>query len=128
MAVMGGVLNLEAADLARSIRKSLSDLSAFRNSLPETVRHRLRIRVHQTLPSSSAILLDHHEPAGRIQLETKPYKAGLQKSFAFEVGRVQEGGLYDVLARAYDALVADGEEFDVVVAKSIPTVAPPTGR
>ncbi len=112
MAVMGDVLNMDHEDLSRSIRRSLRELVRFKARMPEGVGARLDVRVHPALPSSSAILLDHHEPDGRIQLETKPYKTGLQKSFAFEVMRFTPDGLYDVLARAYDTLLADGQSVE----------------
>jgi pyrimidine deaminase RibD-like protein len=83
MNVIAAVLSIEPDDLALSIRKSLRDLVRFKGKLPEDIRSRFDIRVHSALPFGSAILLDHKQPNGRIQIETKPYKAGLQKSFAF---------------------------------------------
>lgn len=55
---------------------------------------------------------DHRQPNGRIQIETKPYEAGLQKSLAFEVVRNEPDGRYDVLASSYEALMADGRAVD----------------
>jgi hypothetical protein len=60
----------------------------------------------------SAILLDHYEPSGRIQIESKVYKAPPLQSFAFEV--MQTGvadGFYETLAKGYDDLVKDGREW-----------------
>ena len=51
-------------------------------------------------------------PTVGSKIESKPYKAGLQKSFAFEVMRREPDGLYDVLAASYDALLADGRRVD----------------
>jgi hypothetical protein len=64
------------------------------------------------LPFGSAILLDHRLPNGRIQIETKPYKAGYQKSFGFELKRTEPDGLFDVLAASYEALIHDGRPAD----------------
>ena len=110
MGVMAPVLNREPADLAETIRHSLRILVKFKQALPVEVQSRLDIRVHPSLPFGSAILLDHACPNGRIQIETKPYKIGLQRSFAFEVARRPEFGvLFDTLATAYEKLVADGQ-------------------
>ena len=81
--------------------------------MPEAVQPLLEIRVHPALPFGSAIMLDHRGAGGKIQIETKPYKAGLQKSFAFEVVRMEPDGLYDVLGSAYDALLADGRTVSI---------------
>lgn len=78
--------------------------------LPVQVQSRLDVRVHTSLPFGSAILLDHAHAIGRIQIETKPYKVGLQRSFAFEVARRSESGvLFETLTTAYEKLVADGQ-------------------
>jgi hypothetical protein len=45
-------------------------------------------------------------------LPTKPYKAGYQRSFGFEVMRTEPDGLYDVLAASYEALLRDGHPVD----------------
>jgi pyrimidine deaminase RibD-like protein len=110
MAAMAPVLNREPTELAESIRGSLKNLVEFKRALPEKVQSRLDVRVHPALPFGSAILLDHAHPNGRIQIETKPYKVGLQRSFAFEVARRSGSGVFfDVLVTAYEALVADGQ-------------------
>jgi len=111
MAVMAPVLNSEPHELERSIRPSLRHLVLFKGKLGEQVRGRFDVRVHPVVPCGSAILLDHEHETGRIQIETKPYKAGLQRSFAFEVVRGAEGGLYDVLARSYGMLLDDGQSW-----------------
>lgn len=87
----------------------------------------MAIRVHNTLPFGSAILIDHREDHGRIQIETKPYKAVLNESFAFEVAPFGTSGLYRTLVNGYESLLKDGsaiEEIDFA-----PTAASsPTGR
>jgi len=64
------------------------------------------------VPFGSAILLDHRLLHGRIQIETRPYKAGYQKSFAFEVMRMELDCQYDVLAVSSDALPGEGRRVD----------------
>jgi len=109
MGVVAPALNREPADLEESIRRSMRNLVQLKQALPVKVQSRLDVRVHPALPFGSAILLDHAYPNGRIQIETKPYKVGLQRSFAFEVARSPKSGvLFDTLATAYEKLVADG--------------------
>lgn len=112
MTVVAPILNVESDELERSIRRSLKDLVVLKGGMPSEVASRFDVRVHPALPFGSAILLDHGEPNGRIQIETKPYKAGLQRSFAFEVERTGTNGFYDVLARAYTTLLEDGESIE----------------
>jgi pyrimidine deaminase RibD-like protein len=112
MAAIAPVLSKDTQDLSHTIRQSLQALARFKSGLSKRVRSRIDVRVHQAVPFGSAILLDHQLPNGRIQIETKPYKAGYQRSFAFEVMRTEPGGLYDVLAASYDALLSDGRSVD----------------
>ena len=97
MASVAPIVNMESEELVRTIRSSLRDLLGLKERMAKTVQEQFDVRVHHSLPCGSAILLDHRQPDGRIQIEAKPYKAGLQKSFAFEVVRREQGGLYDVL-------------------------------
>lgn len=112
MAAIAPVLSKDPADLAETIRQSLRELAHFKEELSKRARSRVEVRVHHAVPFGSAILLDHHLPNGRIQIETKPYKVGYQKSFAFEVIRTEPDGLFDVLAASYDALLRDGHPID----------------
>lgn len=114
MAVIAPVLGAEPNDLEGSIRRSLKNLVELKRALHERVQSRFDVRVHPALPFGSAILLDHTYPNGRIQVETKPYKVGLQRSFAFEVGRSAESSvLYDTLVTAYEKLLADGQSLGI---------------
>lgn len=114
MAVMSPILNSKASDLARNIHRTLNDLIVFRAKLPKNSLKRFDVRVHPALPFGSAILLDHEYPNGRIQIETKPYKVGLQRSFAFEVGRAGQDGLFDVLVKSYIQLLRDGQSWSAM--------------
>jgi len=109
MSVTAPILNKDAHELADSIRRSLRDLLHFKQTLDGEARSRLDIRLHPALPFGSAILLDHAHPNGRIQIETKPYKVGVQRSIAFEVTRRSDSNiLFDVLSTAYGMLLDDG--------------------
>lgn len=103
------VLNMTSDALASSIADSLSRLTALKQELSESARRRFSIRVHRSIPLGSAILLDHKENYGRIQIETKIYKAPFRKSFAFEVIPTDEEGFYATLAKGYEDLLKDGE-------------------
>jgi predicted acylesterase/phospholipase RssA len=89
------------------ITESLDKLWQFKASLPPALQDRVEIRAHRALPSASAILIDHKLPYGRIQLETKPYGVGMQRSFALEIAYGSE--FYGTLVESYERLVADGE-------------------
>jgi hypothetical protein len=111
MKTLAPVLNTTPGDLANSIRASLNQLTSARAKLPLRARGRFLIRVHNTIPMGSAILLDHRELSGRIQIESKVYKAAPLLSFAFEVMQTGVHGFYETLAKGYDDLVRDGREW-----------------
>lgn len=108
MTAISSVLSLSPQELSASILRSLTELLKLRSKLPRERRSRFRLCTHRSIPFGSAILLDHRQAGGRIQIETKPYKSGLQRSFAFEVMHREAGGLYDVLAASYENLIEDG--------------------
>jgi hypothetical protein len=107
MKTVAPTLGGNGATLAANIRDSLEKLRAFKLALPARSRNRFIVRTHKMLPGSSAILLDHSQPEGRIQLETKPYRSGLQQSFAFEVAAGSE--FYKTLVDSYVQLLADSD-------------------
>ena len=112
MEALSPVLDMAPSDLSRSIVESLVRLTKARNKLRKEDHARFEIRVHNTIPMGSAILLDHNEPFGRIQIESKIYKTPPRLSFAFEVVQTGEQGFYQSLARGYDDLVKDGREWN----------------
>lgn len=59
-------------------------------------------------------MIDHREENGRIQIETKPYKAKLDHSFAFEVSACGESGFYVNLRTGYEELLKDGSSVEEV--------------
>jgi len=114
VSAMAPVLNIESSELADSIRHSFRSLFQFKQTLPKKVHNRFDIRVHHALPFGSAILIDHDNSEGRIQIETKPYKVGLQRSFAFEVVHKSDSGvLFETLITAYKHLLDDGESIAI---------------
>lgn len=97
-----------------SIRMDISDginrLLAFRSKLSSNAQSNFRVRVHNSIPFGSAIIIDHDKPYGKIQIETKPYKAPYGRSFAFEAIPVKRDGFYDTLLKGYLSLISDGEK------------------
>ena len=77
-----------------------------------SAKNRLELRVHNTIPFGSAIIVDHKESYGRIQIETKPYKAVLNDSFAFEIAPHGTSGFYQTLINGYEALIKDGNAIE----------------
>jgi pyrimidine deaminase RibD-like protein len=110
MMTIAPVLKMQPGDLAGSIHRSLKELLEFKARLPEPARRRFKVQIHTVLPFGSAIMLDHQSPSGRIQIESKPYKAALQQSFAFEIKPGGKSGFYEVIAKAYEDILRDGED------------------
>lgn len=108
MHVVGPVLNMTPDGLARDIRGCLQKLVRFKVGLPDSSKEHMEIRVHDSFPFGSAILLDHKEQCGRIQIETKPYRAVLNRSLAFEISQDSPSGLYSALVTGFEALLGDG--------------------
>lgn len=94
--------------LMRDIRTSMECLSALHGELETVAAGRLHLRVHNSVPSASAILVDPHEADGRIQLEAKPYKAGTRSSYGFELRQGGSSSFYRTLLQSYTRLVEDG--------------------
>lgn len=90
---------------------AIKTLVNFRNSLKKDEQDRLVIKVHQTLPFGSAIILDGDTENGTIQIETKPYDVGMRKSFAFEIQN-NSGIFYETLKQSYYKLIDDGILWD----------------
>lgn len=86
---------------------AIKRLVDFRNSLSISEQERFFIKVHQTLPFGSAIILDGDTENGTIQIETKPYNVGMRKSFAFEI-KNNGSAFYETLKQSYYDLIEDG--------------------
>lgn len=109
MAAMAPVFSKESSELAQSIVTTLSDMWRLREKLSVDGRNRLTLNVHNVVPFASAILLDHEHTCGRIQIETKPYKAPIRSSFAFEFCPTGGDGIFQTLCDSYIAIVRDGD-------------------
>lgn len=110
------ILSKSKNQLTESIVDTLRQLLTFKKSLSSNSQKQLAIRVHNSLPFGSAIIIDHNEPYGRIQIETKPYKAVLNDSFAIEIAPIGNSGLFNRLVESYIKLIKDGrlvEETDI---------------
>ncbi|MCK4787715.1 MAG: hypothetical protein KAV87_28435 [Desulfobacteraceae bacterium] len=112
MVAMGPVLETQPSQLVQQIKGTLRELFKLKNRLSPEAQDRFAIRIHNAIPFGSAIMIDHRENYGRIQIETKPYKAPLKMSFAFEVLPTEPDGFFYTLSRAYEALSADGDPVD----------------
>ena len=116
MSVVAGAISDEYAtsggDLADQIRQTLNGLINFRNSLSHAQAERFDLKIHDTLPFASAIMLDVESEAGRIQLETKPYKSPLADSFALELVDTGEDSLFRTLKAAYTRLIVDAKRVE----------------
>jgi multisubunit Na+/H+ antiporter MnhG subunit len=104
---------IEADTMAAQIKDNLNKLSDFKLKLSQKAQNNFKIRVHNTLPIASAILIDCSENYGRIQLETKTYRTHFRNSFGFELKYGGVHPMYATLVQSYRVLVADGENYAV---------------
>ena len=117
ISTMAPVLNLDKTDLAASIIGSIEELKSLKSELGHSARQRLTLRVHNTIPFGSAILLDHKSNEGRIQIETKPYKMPLSNSIAFEFMRSDSSDLFDRLGTSFEEIIRDGDDIEEMKAE-----------
>jgi hypothetical protein len=78
-------LDIDPSELRLEIHSMLASLSRAKLELSHSCAQRFQIFVHDTIPIGSAILLDATEKSGRIQIETKLYRAPRIESFGLEV-------------------------------------------
>ena len=101
-------------ELSRKIKNSLKNIHNMKKTLSMDNQKKIDIRVHNTLPFGSAIMLDCEEDGttyGRIQIETKPYKVEYNGSFAFEITNHTTNKLFSNLYMGCNLLLADGREW-----------------
>lgn len=109
MKSIASVLDKTEKELSEDIYLTLTKLFDFRKKIKDSSqKKRFSIKVHKSLPFGSAIMLDTDKVNGKIQIETKPYKAILNKSFGFEVINVGKDSLYATLLKGYNSLIEDG--------------------
>ena len=112
MLAVAPVLNETSKELCNKIKITLQKLLEMKNGLSQDSKARFELRVHNSLPFGSAILIDHNSNDGRIQIETKPYKAPFSESIAFEVVSSGSSCLYASLGKSYGELLKDGHAVD----------------
>lgn len=101
-------LSMAPRELKHQIAGSMRCLRDLRASLSVDSRSRFHIGCHKTLPFGSAIIIDPDDRRGVIQLETKPYKAGIANSFGFTLKAGGSHSLYSTLVSSYRHLIRDG--------------------
>jgi len=112
MFAIGGVINARPTTLALRINDTFDRLLVFRQERLSAAMSRLfAVRAHQSLPNASAIIIDGDLDTGLIQLETKGYKMGLDKSFGFEAAAPSE--FFTDLRDSYRQLMADGRKINL---------------
>ena len=101
------VVSSSPATLSLRISDTLTNLEEFANDkLPRSVRNRFEVWCHGVIPNASAIILDGDSERGVVQLETKGYKMGMDKSFGFECAAGTR--FFSDLRDSYRHLIADG--------------------
>lgn len=100
---------LDAVTLTQQVQDTLDRLTTFKKTLSQNGQANFQLRVHNTVPVASAILVDPKEADGRIQLETKAYQAPYRESFGFELMNGGSHQMYSTLADSYQKLINDGE-------------------
>lgn len=105
------VFGTDYSTLQNRTKDALKRLSQLKKSFSADNQGRFSVKMHNTLPFGSAIILDGNLEGGRIQIETKPYKVGMRKSFAFEI--INDGNtFYDTIKSSYYELIKDGDYYD----------------
>lgn len=112
LALNSYVLALSADRLAKSIKDTLEELNKLKEGLLPDSQDRFKILVHNAISFGSAIMLDVFSGNGRIQIETKPYKAPLRKSFAIEVTNKGSNEIYSTLRDGYCQLLDEADSCD----------------
>lgn len=112
MLALSPVLDIEPEELAESITSTLSELSKLKQRIPKQAQDRFEIRVHNAVPFGSVIIIDGNTEKGKIQIETKPFKVPLRKSFAFEISNRGHNEFYITLRDSYFRLIAEGATYE----------------
>jgi hypothetical protein len=108
---LASYLNMESRELIVRAQSSLDKLWEAREHLSPEERARFRLRVYDTPPIASVIILDAEESDGRVQIDIKAYKTPRHDSFAFELQR--EGHyLYELCRDAWLRLIEEAQDFE----------------
>lgn len=103
------VFEKEKEDIIKDIKDGIALIQKFKNKLSLYAQKRLTLKLHNSIPFGSAIIMDYDKPYGKIQIETKAYKVPMGKSFAFEVVPHKKNGYYDTMLEGYLNLINDGQ-------------------
>jgi hypothetical protein len=110
MRALAPALDMTTEELTRSIESAFASLFAFKAQLSQNGQIHLHIRAHCSIPFGSVIMIDEKEEFGRIQIETKAYKAALDDSWGFELRNGGSHKMFQTLVNCYRRLVNDGVE------------------
>jgi hypothetical protein len=115
MSSMCGIFDKTPNQLAGDIRESLHKLNTLKIELVSAGINLFSLRVHNSVPSGSVIMLDcnceNEHLAGRMQIETKPYKGHMNSSFAYELTDYPGNEMFANLLNGYNKLMDDGHEY-----------------
>lgn len=105
------VFGTDYSSLQNMTKDALKKLYQLKKSFSAEKQKKFAIKMHNTIPFGSAIILDGDLEKGRIQIETKPYKVGMRKSFAFEI--INDGNsFFDTIKTSYYDLINDGNSYE----------------
>jgi hypothetical protein len=104
-------LNRSSAEVRERITNSLVRLTSARARQDESVRSRYRIKVYDSLPVASVVMLDRGQRNGRVQVDIKPYHAAQHNSFTIEFTKANSS-LYQHLTDAWGELLEDAKELN----------------
>ncbi len=82
-------LDMSKEEVSSRIKRALDKLYKVRDSLTDEEKERFIIKVYNTLPIASIIMIDPCEGNGRLQIDLKIYKTERQNSFGFELKNSQ---------------------------------------
>lgn len=100
--------------LQNRTKDALRKLKILKDSLSVNAQCRFSIKMHRTLPFGSAIILDGDQEYGKIQIETKPYKVGMRKSFALEITN-NGNTFFETIKSSYYELIDDGIDYEEAI-------------
>ncbi len=109
MEAFAPVIDVPPSQMAAGIQEVLDKLSRIRKNLPPNERRRLHLFAHNIQPFASAILIDPHEPTGRIQIETNCYRTALAFSWGFELRAGGSHPFYKTLVESFEHVISDAD-------------------
>ena len=122
MKALSPALDTNTEELTRSIESGFAKLFAFKAQLSQNAQNHLHIHAHRSIPFASAIIIDEREPFGRIQIETKAYKAALDESWGFELVNGGSHKMFGTFVSCYNRLIQDGSELVVGSGIHVPPI------